>query len=76
MTTNELQAMLIARLVRIAGGSPRQWRIAIGPIRLHDLATHAHCNWSVAPSGSAREIATIERLLDTMRLTHPIVVSG
>lgn len=73
MTAAELQSLLIARLVRSAGGSPRQWRIAIGPIRLHDLATHAHCNWSIAPSGSAREIAAIEKLLDTVRLTHPIV---
>lgn len=76
MTATELQTMLVSTLVRTAGGSPRQWRLAIGPIRLHDLATHAHCNWSIAPSGGAREIAQIERLLDTVRLTHPIVVKG
>ena len=73
MTPNELQDMLISTLVRRVGGSRRQWRMAVGPIRLHDRATHSHCNWSVAPSGGAGEIAAIERLLDDVRLSHPFV---
>lgn len=75
MTANELQDLLITALVRKAGGTRRQWRMAIGPIRLHDRATHPHCNWSVAPSGSSREIAEIERLLDDVRLSHPVIDS-
>ena len=63
-------------LVRSAGGDPRRWRIVLGPIKLHDLRTHPHCNWSVAPSGGVREVAEIERLLDTMRLEYPIVGAG
>jgi len=73
MTASELQDLLITTLVRKAGGTRRQWRIAIGPVRLLDAATHPHCNWSVAPSGSNAEISAIERLLDDVRLTHPIV---
>ena len=73
MTASELQEMLVATLVRKAGGTRRQWRMAIGPVRLHALATHPHCNWSVAPSGGSREIAEIERLLDDVRLSHPFV---
>jgi hypothetical protein len=76
MTASELQELLVATLVRKAGGTRRQWRMAIGPVRLLDLATHSHCNWSVAPSGAAREVAEIERLLDDVRLSHPFVGRG
>ena len=76
MTAGDLQELLVATLVRKFGGTRRQWRMAIGPVRLHDLATHPHCNWSVAPSGSAREIAEIERLLDDVRLSHPLIGKG
>jgi hypothetical protein len=73
MTAGELQDFLIARLTRKAGGSARQWRSAIGPIRVRDASTHAHCNWEVNPSGTAREVAAVEQLLDTVRLDHPFV---
>lgn len=73
MRASQLQDLLVNRLVRQAGGSQRAWRMAIGPIRLHDAETHAHCNWSVAPSGGIRQNAEIERLLDSVRLTHPFV---
>ena len=63
-------------LVRSAGGSPRRWRVVLGPIRIYDIKTHPHCNWSVAPSGEVGEVARIERLLDTLRLEHPIVGAG
>jgi hypothetical protein len=76
MHVSQLQALLIQRLIRNDGGSQRAWRIAIGPIRLHDPATHPHCNWSVAPSGNIRQNAAIERLLDSVRLDHPIIAAG
>ena len=73
MTASELQELLVSTLLRQVGGTRRQWRMAVGPVRLHDLATHPHCNWSVAPSGGAREVAAIERLLDDVRLSHPFI---
>ncbi len=76
MTASELQRLLVTTLIREAGGSQRQWRLAIGPVKLHDPATHAHCNWSVAPSGGVRENDRIETLLDSVRLRHPIVFPG
>lgn len=76
MTASQLQDLMIARLARSAGGTQRRWRTVIGPVRLHDPETHAHCNWSIAPSGGAREIAEVERLLDTLRLEQPIVTPG
>ena len=75
MTANQLQDLLIARLTRQMGGSARRWRIAIGPIHMHDLATHAPFNWSVRPSGEPNEVAAIERLLDTVRLDHPVLTT-
>jgi hypothetical protein len=76
MTASELQHLLVSTLVRRIGGTQRQWRLAIGPVRLHDRATHPHCNWSVSPSGSIAEIEAIEQLLDDVRLSHAIVAKG
>ena len=76
MNASELQALLVSTLVRKAGGTQRQWRVAIGPVRILDKATHPHCNWSVTPSGPSRDVAAIERLLDDIRLSHPIIVAG
>ena len=76
MTASEIQDLLIRTLVRNVGGTQRQWRLAIGPVRLHDRATHPHCNWSVAPSGSFQQIEAIESLLDDGRLAYPIVAKG
>ncbi len=76
MTASQLLDLLIAALIRKAGGSKRGWRLAVGPVRVYDPATHPHCNWSVSPMGSASENAHIERLLDDIRLTYPLVVRG
>ncbi|WP_082591514.1 MULTISPECIES: hypothetical protein [unclassified Sphingomonas] len=76
MKASELQDLLISTLARKSGGSQRRWRIALGPIQLRDISTHPHCNWSVTPPGGSREIADIERLLDDVRIAHPIVVKG
>lgn len=76
MTASELQDLLVATLARSVGGTQRRWRIVVGPIRLHDPVTHAHCNWSLAPSGTVGEVAEVERLLDRVRLDHAIVSAG
>lgn len=73
MTTNDILDLMVAALVRKSGGSNRHWRLAIGPVAVYSPATHPHCNWSVSPSGSARDTAAIEQLLDSVRLSHPIV---
>jgi hypothetical protein len=72
MTASELQDMLVRTLARQGGGTQRQWRLVLGPVRLYDAATHPHCNWSFDPSGDARENGEVERLLDKVRLSHPI----
>ena len=72
MTPARLTDLLVARLLRHGGGGQR-WRRLLGPIRLYDLSTHPHCNWSISPTGSYSEVALIERLLDEVRNSHPIV---
>jgi hypothetical protein len=76
MTASQILDRLIADLMRRAGGSKRAWRLAIGPVRVYDPGTHPHCNWSVSPSGSFTQNAEIERVLDELRLAHPVVRAG
>ena len=73
MRASELQDLIIATLVRQQGGSARRWRLAVGPVRVHDRDTHAHINWTIEPHGTARENGIVERLLDDVRLTHSLV---
>jgi len=76
MTASDLQDLLTATLTRQLGGSRRRWKTVLGAVRVYDPATHPHCNWSVAPSGSVAEVAAVERLLDRMRGEQPIVSEG
>ena len=76
MHISQLQDLIVSTLVRQGGGTQRRWRIALGPVRLRDPIDYAHCNWDVTPSGTPRENAAIERLLDTIRLDHPTVLPG
>ncbi|MHA6718117.1 hypothetical protein ACX40Y_01580 [Sphingomonas sp. RS6] len=76
MTASDLLDLLANQLVRRSGGNRRRWRAVLGQVRLYDPATHPHCNWSLAPSGSAGEVAAVEALLDELRIRHPIVTAG
>ena len=76
MTASELQDLIVSRLTREHGGTRPAWRRAVGAIRVHDPVTHPHCNWSIAPSGSARANEAIEELLDQLRLQYPQVSHG
>lgn len=73
MTPSQLTDLLVARLVRDQAGTAQRWRRLVGRVQLYDLNTHAHCNWAISPTGSNSEIAIIERLLDDIRISHPIV---
>lgn len=75
MTAGDLQDRIVARLLRGFGGTKQRWRSVLGALRVYDVRTHPHCNWAAAPSGSAREIEIVERLLDDIRSEHPIVTS-
>ncbi|HEX7819849.1 MAG TPA: hypothetical protein VF463_04440 [Sphingobium sp.] len=74
MTASQILDLLIVALTKKGGGTRRRWRQVIGPVRIYDPATHPHCNWSVSPTGDAQENAQIERLLDDVRLTYPLIV--
>ncbi len=76
VTPLDLRDLLVRRLTAATGGPAQRWRKAIGAVRVYPLATHPHCNWSVAPSGSPHEVDAIERLLDVVRGEHPHVDAG
>ena len=76
MIASDLEEMLIARLVREKGGTSQTWRRALGKLIVRDSDTHVHCNWDVRLSGTEGQRAAIERLLDDVRLEHPIVAKG
>ena len=73
MTAEDLIDRFLARLLREQGGTRGRWRRVLGPVRVYSPATHAHCNWSITPAGSAAEIAAVEAVSDALRNTHPIV---
>ncbi|HWJ71507.1 MAG TPA: hypothetical protein VNS79_15795 [Sphingobium sp.] len=75
MTQSQLSDILVARLARDHGGTRHRWRRLVGPVRLYSLKTHAHCNWAMNPTGSLSEIATIEQLLDDLRMSYPILTA-
>lgn len=72
MTALDIQDLLVTLLTR-EGGSRRRWRIVVGDVRVYSLSTHPHCNWSITPNGNTGEVARVERLLDTLRLSHPVI---
>jgi hypothetical protein len=73
MTAYDLEQLLITRLVRESGGTSQTWRRALGKVTVRDADTHPHCNWDVRTSGTDAQNAKIERLLDDVRLEHPIL---
>ena len=73
MTAADLRDLFLVTLTRRFGGNRRRWRIVMGEVRLYSRATHPHCNWAVAPSGSARENEAVESVSDDLRAVHPIV---
>ena len=75
MTAGELQDLLVNALVRKAGGSKRDWRAAMGKVRVYSPETHPHCNWSVAPSGSNGENAIISGGLEC-RADDELITAG
>jgi len=76
MRERQLQDLIVATLAREHGGTARAWRIAVGPIKLYDVLTHPHCNWSASPRGTTRENAIIEGVLDDVRGAHPVIMPG
>lgn len=73
MTAADLHETFITTLLRQAGGTRRHWRLALGEVRVYPVQTHPHCNWSVSPRGTLRDMTEIERLADDLRTRYPLV---
>lgn len=76
MDAADIEELLIGRLIRERGGTSQTWQRALGKVIVRDMGTHAHCNWDVRVSGTDAQRAAIERLLDDVRLEHPILKVG
>jgi hypothetical protein len=76
ITASELKALLARMLAARSGGSAVQWRTVIGDVKIYPITTHPHCNWEVRPSGTAAQIAAVERAVDTVRDTHRWLAKG
>lgn len=74
MTAGELEDRFLALLLRAHGGTRRRWRLVLGGLRIYDVKTHPHCNWSVNPRGSAAENEAVELVADDLRARAPIVI--
>jgi hypothetical protein len=74
MKTADLLDLLITRLVRATGESRGHWRRVLGPVKLYSRDTHPSCNWSIEPSGSVRDVANAQDMLDGVRVEHPFLV--
>ncbi len=75
MTSDKIIDLLVARLVRDHGRSKHHWRKVLGSVRLYSRDTHPHCNWTITPTGTGREISVIEGLMDDLRMKHPLLSS-
>ena len=73
MTGADLIDLFATRLLRERGGNRRRWKQVMGKARIYDVATHAHCNWSITPSGTITENEAVERLADHLRGEHPLI---
>jgi len=73
MTAAELRDLIVRNLAKANGGGTTRWRRAMGDPKVYSTATHSHCNWDVRPSGTAFEMAQVERAVDEVRINHPFV---
>jgi len=73
MTAAELRDLIVRHLAKANDGGTTRWRRAIGDLKVYPTATHSHCNWDVRPSGTAFELAQVERAVDVVRVRHPFV---
>jgi hypothetical protein len=76
MTGTELRDLLVREIARTHGGGAQRWRKVAGTIKVYSRDTHAHCNWEARPTGTAFEIAVVERASDGLRARYPFVEAG
>jgi len=73
MQSTQIHGLILAHLIRNVGGTRQHWRRAVGNLRVFPIATHAHCNWDVYPSGTAADIRAVNEAVDEIRERHPLI---
>uniref|UniRef100_UPI0035C9F4E4 hypothetical protein n=1 Tax=uncultured Sphingomonas sp. TaxID=158754 RepID=UPI0035C9F4E4 len=72
-TAAELRDTLAHILAGAAGGTEEEWRAAIGEIEKLPTWANIRSNWAVHPTGSAKQLAAIEKAVEVVRAAQPYV---
>jgi hypothetical protein len=74
MTATEMRAYLVELLAGAAGGDPARWDRCVGRVAWHPLGANPHPNWSIAPTGTRKEIDAIRQAEALVRDHHRFVI--
>jgi hypothetical protein len=72
-TPDALRDILVEILTGAAGGKAAKWRKAVGEVEKLSLAFNIRTNWAIHPTGTAAELAAIEKAAEVVRAAHPYV---
>jgi hypothetical protein len=72
-TPDELRETLVQILVGAVGGEEARWREAVGEVEKLSLAFNIKSNWAIHPTGTAGELAAIDKAAEVVRAAHPCV---
>ena len=74
-TAADIRTLLAHLLAGVAGGSEAKWAKLVGEVEALPIVFHPRSNWRVQPSGSAEQLAAIEKAIAVVREAHPYVPS-
>lgn len=65
--------LLVTVIQGVAGGTKSEWRKVVGEIERHPAHRFVRFNWSVTPTGTAKQRDVIERAVEIVRAAHPYI---
>jgi hypothetical protein len=72
-TPTALRDILVEILTGAAGGTEAKWRKSVGEVEKLSLAFNIRTNWAIHPTGSATDLAAIDKAVEVVRTAHPYV---
>jgi hypothetical protein len=73
VTAEALRHLLSTILADVAGHDEAYWLEQIGPVKMLPIATHIHCNWSVSPIATGKDLNAITSAIEIVRAKHPCI---
>ena len=74
ITPAEMLALLATVLAGATDEPAEHWQAKIGAVEKLPLAINVRCNWTIAPTGSKRELEAIGKAAEVVRAEYPYVV--